>query len=508
MHKKMIKTVLDKLPPHIKHYSPEDQVILIEFLNLLKDFEKAEIKRKDLINNYENYNKRLLGTKKYLHTPFLWFTVAYFQKARLTLNWANFQAESFYEYLAKFLRKNPSYYGVFELIRKQTPLNDEKWEQLQYACRKMVKPLSREQMKINEGIISIIKNQGIYALDPRIMKKKLSTNFPKGTKVDKALSAFLTNLESQWYLNYHSPAFGIERVFFHIEGLKARIDEIIHFHDPNNTILGLSDIYISRNQSNEYLGIFYVPTQDVKALTTFIRKHEQRGTFRLKELSKIKTISRKLSLEQYKANEGWPITSKTDLQRITNLLKRDKEEEVTKDNTLTFTTPKFNENWHFNQHQLPIELIKLYSDVNTAYTFSELPSTLLSQKRKNQISKTNIGLLKQLKYNNILSIDWIPWRLVFEYSLDYFWIKIPRNFLEKVNHLLKIIPFSTVFLSDDKFYLWLHLTPQMVNWLKNEFDWEINPISRFLSPQPPNFNWFNQEELRWKTPRVLIHEKE
>jgi hypothetical protein len=502
-HKKMIRTVLEQLPPYIKHYSPEDQVLLHEFLKLLGKFEKADKNRTELINNYESYTERKLETTEYYHTSFLWFTVAYFKKASSILNWTDFQAISFYEYLAKYLRKDPSYYGVHELIRNQIQLTDDKWEQLQYACTKMLKPLTKEEMKIIGELISIVKKEGIYTLDSRMVRKRLSGVFPKGTKTKKLITALLTNLESRWHLNLNPAAFGIERVFFHLQGIKGGIDEILDFNDPKNMILCLSDIYVSRDQPNDYFGVFYIPTQDIISLTSFLKNHEQKGTLKLKEMSQINTSFRGLSLERYNTEKGWPKMSKTDFQKLVELIKDEKEQQAQTEGRMTNFTPKFDQKWKFDQHQLNIELIRLYCDIKNNYNFSELPLPLVKDKENNLIMKNNIGLLKQLKYNNIMSVDWIPWRLVFEYSLDFYWIIVPSKYLNNLIHFLKTVPFSMIYLTNEKIFLWLHLAPQIVNYLKNKFEWKIYPISYYSNPLSARFNWFNQEELRWKTPYVL-----
>ena len=508
MHKKMIKTVLDKLPSYIENYSPQKQVLLNEFLNLANDFEKAEKKRTELINNYEEYTKGLLGTKKYFQIPFLWFTVSYFAQARLTLNWTNFQAVSFYEYLAKFLRRSPKHQGVFELLRNQTPLDDGKWEELQYACTKMLKPLTKEQMKIIKGEIAIIKNEGLYSLDLRVMKKKLANIFQTRTRIDNVLTAFFTNLRSQWYINYHSSAFGIERIFFHIEETKSKIDEIIDFNNPENTILCLSDIFVSRDNNNEYLGMIFVPTQDIKSFFTYMKKQEQKRNFKINELVQVKTSYRGLSLERYKEEKGWSTIGKADRQRLSKELKKNNGERKTEESPLTYISSQLNQNWKFNKHQLPIELIKLYCDVNPIYEYSELPLGTVNKKRKNTISRKNVGLLNQLTYNNVVTIDWIPWRLVFEFSLDYYWIKIPKKYLNAINKVIKIVPIITVYIAEENIYLWLHATPLIANWMKNELEWQIYPISRYFYPHNPLFNWFEQEELRWRTPKVIITKSE
>ena len=81
MHKKMIKTVIDQLPKYIQYYSPVDQMILTNFLLLIEYYEEAEYNREYLKHRLLEYNRKLLKTSEYLHTPFLWFTHTYFQKA-------------------------------------------------------------------------------------------------------------------------------------------------------------------------------------------------------------------------------------------------------------------------------------------------------------------------------------------------------------------------------------------------------------------------------------------
>jgi hypothetical protein len=503
MHKKMIKTVLDKLPPFIENYPPEEKGLLNDFMKLMKDFEQAEVKRTELIKNYELYSQKLLGSKKYLHTPFLWFTDAYFQKAKLTLNWDNYQAEAYYEYLAKFLRVDKSYQGVFELIRKQTPLSDGKWEQLQYACSKMLKPITAEEMKIIKGLISLIKYQGIYSIDPERIKKQTQSLFPKGTKVNRLLSAFLTNLECKWYINFHSPAFGIEHLFFHLKGVKSKLDEIIPFQDPNNTVLGMSDIYVSKEKSNEYFGIFYLPTQDVKAFNAFLLDHETNGKLKIKELSHIKTSRRGFSLDRYIVDKGWSVISKADLRNFSHLLRTENEEQAQLGTTTIICYPKTDEKWLFTQHQLPHDLINVYCNIDSTYLFPELPTTSTSKKREKNSIKTNIGLLKQLIHNDLVCIYWIPWRLVYEYSLDSYWVKLPKSFFKNLIHLMKITPVSNVNIGEENIYIWAHLTPQMVEWLKKDLKFKVYPIVRYFSPCSPDINWFNQKKLLWKTPSVL-----
>ncbi|MHA1207511.1 MAG: hypothetical protein ACTSSO_08090, partial [Candidatus Hodarchaeales archaeon] len=88
MNKKMIKTVISQLPPLIQHYPDSDQVLLNNFLELLKYFEEADYERSKLISRLTEYTNSLQEAAIYLQTPFLSFTKTYFQNAQATLTWA------------------------------------------------------------------------------------------------------------------------------------------------------------------------------------------------------------------------------------------------------------------------------------------------------------------------------------------------------------------------------------------------------------------------------------
>ena len=133
--RKFIRTVVNRLPPYIKNYPSDDQILLEEFRLLLQKCEsKVNISRISLSSELESYTHNLRLSEKYLQIAFLWFVAEYFDNANLLLNVANYHAEKYFTYLAKYLRTNLNIKGAFQLIREHTPLKDANWEILQYTC--------------------------------------------------------------------------------------------------------------------------------------------------------------------------------------------------------------------------------------------------------------------------------------------------------------------------------------------------------------------------------------
>ena len=503
MHKKMIRTVINQLPLYIQQYSSADQRLLTEFLSILGYFEEAEYKRTYLINRLVEYNNTLLGTKIYLHTPFLWFSRAYLQKAQQILSRTDFHAQSFYEYLAKQLRTSKKQPGVFELIRKNTSLIDLAWEQLQYKSRLMLVPLSDNQYEMIQKMFRLVKNDAIRTLDPQLVRKHLIPDLSKGFTTKRDIFNFFTMLESIWQINYHSPAFGLSRLFYHIRMNDLPFEEIIPCHDSRNTVLNMSDIFTVRNASMDFIGVLYVPSHDINLLEEYLKIQEQKGVLKLKKLSVILTTRRSISLDLYKAGEGWSKIKSSYLNQIANEIKNTKTVSLFGDNNGNYLSSPFNPTWHFDQHQLPDEIIKLYCEISPQYTFSDL--LLESETRNiNSIhSLKNKGLLRQLFYNNVMNVDWIPWQMVYDYSLQYYWIILPKIDIKQIESLLRISPLSSANLSKENIFLWAYLTPETAQWIKEQFNWEVYTVTQYMSPWRAQYNWFDGNKLKWITPNFL-----
>ena len=373
-HKKMIRTVIKQLPQYIRQYSNVDQTILTNFLLLLENYEEAEKNREYLKHLFLEHNNKLLGTKEYLHTPFLWFSRTYFRKAHQILSLTDFHAHSFYEYLAKQLRSEKKQPGVFELIRKNIPLTNFEWEQLQYKCNRMLVPLSSLQYELIQKMFNFIINDGINALDPQLIKKQLLPLFSKGVITKNDLLRFFATLESSWVIRFHSQAFGLNRLFYHIQTKDTPFEKIIPYHNSENTVLNMSDIFVNRDTPMDYMGVFYIPKNDVTCLKEFLKDQVQEGSIKIKNLSTIVYSHRSISLDLYKVDEGWSTLKESDLNQLANEIRKYKVD-VSRDNHYrNYLSPPFNKEWLFSQHQLPIEIIRIYCEVPSQYTFSDILS--------------------------------------------------------------------------------------------------------------------------------------
>ena len=499
-HKKMIQTVINQLPKYIQQYPTEDQILLNEFLTLLTYFGEAEYNRERLKKRFNDYTSGLLETSIYIQTPFLWFSRTFFQKANQTLGLTSFRGQSFYGYIAKQLRSWKTQIGVFELIRKITPLKDLAWEQQQYRSSQMSFPMSNEQSDAIKKMYELLEDNAIDSLNPKFVRSQLVNRFSAKLATTKELVGFLKLLESIWRLDYYTPAFGVRRLFYHIQTNEKQLEEIIQVNNPRNTLLNSSDFYKNREEPQDYFGIFTAPVQSVQSLENYLKNQEQKGILKIFKLSPIQNEYRSASLELYKIGSGWsPITSRH-LQAVINEIS---EPENNKKHNIDWISPHYNQNWSYKKHQLPIEIIKLYCDLPRQYTLESLESKLNIENKNSVVSIKNRALLRQLHYNRVLNISWVPWQLVYEYSRQYYWLILPKLDIIRIIPLLKIIPIAMINLSKDNTFIWGYLTPKFVQELRNKTSWEIYPVIRSYSSQKPDFNWFNVETLEWITPSLL-----
>ena len=172
------------------------------------------------------------------------------------------------------------------------------------------------------------------------------------------------------------------------------------------------------------------------------------------------------------------------------------------DSALSLTS-SFNQNWVYNQHPLPAKIIELYCKIPDEYSYSDLPLNSGNQHRT-ALSRDEIGLLKQLSYNEVVSIGFVPWRLMYEYSLDLYWINLPiiPDFMLK--RFLNLVPYSDIYYTENSISLLTRLTPKVVHWIKTDLNWRVIPVTLVHYPQNLDFNWFDVEKLKWKTPLLLL----
>ncbi|MFW9903171.1 MAG: hypothetical protein ACFFFH_02480 [Candidatus Thorarchaeota archaeon] len=504
--KRFISTIVNLLPPHIEQYPESDQSLIWDFLSVVQNYEEADYQRNKLSKRFNDFNNKLSGTDKLLHTTFLWFAFTYFSNADRLLNISKFHADTFYEYLVKHLRGTATIPGVYGLIKENVPLTDLSWEELQYETNKLLIPLTNDQLQILKTVYQVIMKEGVHALDPRELKASIfdQVKFPRRFKLNKELSQFFSLIDSQWSYRFHSPAFGLKHVFCHFQLQNSTsLKEVIDFENPQNTVLGISDIFLDRNLPNNCIGLLRIPSQDFYPLKTHLQECERQGGIIIKKMEEITTRSYSGSLSYYRANTGWIDPSPTKMRRLVQLLQAKNLKKRQEADPSFFIPPPFNPKWNFRHHPLPTEIIKLFCNLSPhTYSFSNLPLQF-SNKQGTFLTRGEVGLLKQLIYNQVVQIGFLSWRLVYEFSLDLYCIKLPNIPLFQLNYFLELIPFCDIYFTENNIFLWTRLKPKLVRWVKKEFNWPIIPIRRIIPYKKPEFSHFDPVNQQWITPELL-----
>ena len=502
--KKYIKTVIDQLPQYITKYPPEERKLLMEFLTILAHYKEADFKREKLGNKFELYRQEIISRKNFVILPFSWFIETYFRNARVSLSVSKFHSATFYEYVVKHLRGAPQVEGVFKLIQSGVSLSNLKWEELQYECNKLTTPLTSNQLQILNGVYSCINKVGVQTLDSKRLRIEVSEKSNQPMSASE-LTRFFTLLEGRWFLHFFPPAFGLTRLSFRIQFNEPNdLKDIVNFQDPANTVLCVSDVHAVRYSKRSYIGTFLIPMRSIDRFKVYIQDLEEQGVLVIGNLSQIETSFRSTSLDIYKAGIGWNKYGKTKLNLIKTKLLSERPKETNLTDTISlYIPPSFNSTWNYKQHPLPEKIIELYCKIPEAYSFTELPFRPLENGNTKSLSRDEIGLLKQLYYNKVINIGFIPWRMIYEFSLDRYCIEISKKPLFQLKQFLFLLPYSYTYLTQDKIYIWAFLNSHLMNWIKKDLKWDIYPVLWTHQIQDLSFKWFNKETLQWKIPKIL-----
>lgn len=505
--KKYIKTIINQLPQYIAKYPPEEQKLLKEFLSVVAFYEEADFNRQELSSKLDNYRHEIKSRNNFMTLPFSWFVETYIRYARAILSISKFHATHFYEFIVKHFRGTDQIQGAFKLIKNKTSLSDLTWEKLQYECSKLLIPLTPEQFKILEATNNHVVKNGIYSLDPRSLKNEIISQiqFLSSTKPKPELKRFFSLIDGQWRLLFFSPAFGLDRVFFHMQlNESSSINDLIGNQNPNNTVLTISDIYKAREIPNTYIGSFYVPSQNVEDLLTYIKRLVHEDLLVLHDLQRIKSKWTSSSITQYKPNIGWINPNLTKMKSLTRLLKSTRPKRIEKRKAGLYIPNKFNLDWYFTQHPLPNQIIKLYCEIAQGYSFSNLPLVSYRNEVNRSLTKDELGLLKQMYYNRVLYVDFIPWRIVNEFSMDLYNITIPKLSSSKLNSLLQLLPYSEIIETQKDIKIWTRIPKILEEWMNIKLEWEVISIIQTHFAGNLNYNWYNKKKLQWNTPKILL----
>jgi hypothetical protein len=279
------------------------------------------------------------------------------------------------------------------------------------------------------------------------------------------------------------------------------LEEIIDFQDPTNTVTNVSYVYSNRNLPNTCIGILRVPSQDFGRLRGYLQKCERQGRLILKSLERITTWRFSGSLTYYHANTGWIEPSSMRMRRLTRLLLAQNPKEHTGDMSTFYVSHQSNTDWYYKDHPLPVEIIKLRCKISPyTYSYQNLP---LSNQELSPLTQSDIGLLKQLHYNQVLQNRFAT-RLEREFSLDLYCVIPPKISNSQFRQFLNLLPNCDILLTEELIYLWAQLTPKLVQWIENDLHWVIIPIIQKFPTSPLEFSFFDPLELQWRTPQFLL----
>ncbi len=494
--KRFMDTILSRIPDLIKkRYSKEDQILLNEFLAVLRNYDKADYDRNTIYELFEKFNRNFYRSNQYAKLPFLWFACTYFANAKIILSVARFHADSFKAYLVQQLRGNSKQEGVFNLLRKGVKLTDTLWEDLQYTSFKLGIPLSSEELQAIESIYSYIPEAGLHVLNPQRVKMMI-LNRVKSLKIAKNLPNIFTLLDMVWFLRFHHPAFGIEQVVFHFQlNESSPLEEIIEFDNFRNTTLCTSNVYQVIGFQRTFIGILRVPKPEVENLRNFLLKKERQGQLILHVFALVNDTRISCSLAHYQARMGWRTPTPTSLRRLALPLKTAHPRKRRMKLPPYFLSPSLNQHWNYLQESDPSHVVELYSKFSGFYSFYDLYSNL---------SKPDLAHLKELHKNYLFHISFYSNRLLLEFSPNFYLIKMPPMPLDQLSRLLISLPYALLFFTKNNTYVWTCLTNGWKKWMEKEFKtWVVIPIIEKYYPMVFDSKWFDSESLLWKLPLVL-----
>jgi hypothetical protein len=367
-------------------------------------------------------------------------------------------------------------------------------------------------MEILKVEFRLLKENGVIALSSRHQKEYITNyiDFFKDETPFAELKRLFSLLNGKWMLQFFSPAFDLSRVLFEFQILDSTtLSDIIDFTSHKNTTLTISDIYQDRKNPNRYLGFLIVPTNRVSELKTFLLKFQNNGHIILDKFSSITDIRKNTSLGLYQPGKGWFYPSSTYLSKVKQFIlsigSDMLEQSMIGYHDDLYIPETMNTKWNYRNHPRPHQIIELYCRIAKEFSFMELPISSRKSKSPDSLTINEIGLLKQLYYNRVVYPVFIPYQIVFEFSLNNYCTFFPNIPFNRLKELIKIVPFSEIFFTDELNCMLGRLTPRLVNWIRSDLGWDVHMIGRVhKKPIELNPDWFNKRLLSWVVPEVLI----
>ncbi|WP_455464112.1 hypothetical protein [Candidatus Hodarchaeum mangrovi] len=494
-NKRFLDSILNLLPNFVQKYPKDDQILLNDFIAVLSFYEvDTKLQRENLIQKINDFSKNYRYTELYRSTPFLWFAVGYFETSGQLLEEEKFYASRFYQYLVSSLRSKGNEKGGFDLLRQITPLTDGSWEELQRKSIKIIIPLDSDQLAVLKAGYNGCKYLGINLLYQNRLGKLIASQI-KGYSRRTDQRRFFKPLTSLWLLQYHLPAFGLERINFQMKLENGvSLNQIINFKDPKSTLLQMSRIYRSRTNSKDYFGTLITMKEEVNELKDFLL---DKYNLNLIEFNPIKQVFWSASLSEYEINKGWKTLTENKEILIMKRLSTSKPRKRRKQST-AFLSTIFNINAQLDHLKTFTDYVKVFCTYFGPYEYDTLPL-------ESSIHKEELEILKTLYDEKILSIWFMVNRLRIDYSPDEFILILPLMSTQQLTWLLDLLPYAQIGRTDQSCIITTVLNPQMkalVEQLIQDYrvKWEIFSVLPEHSPVPPQFDWFNPTGRKWKPP--------
>jgi hypothetical protein len=507
--KRFLDTIVSLLPSYIARYPPTEQIILTEFLNVIESCDvSTSVERETLSKKMGIFiNKYHMNRESYFGLPFLWFTIDYFSNARRILSVEGFYASDFYHYLVHHLRQESETTGAFFLIQKRTPLTDKAWEDLQYACNKLVIPLTRDQVEVLSTVFHYIRNIKPSKLNQQTLKAAI-TRKVRNSGFSRHLPRFFTLLDAQWNLRFYPAAFGLELVYFNFQVSEPKtLFDIIDFNDPANSTLGATTVY-RIGKFNTFCGIIYLPSGTSKLMKTYLKQCEHQGLIMLQEFIRIVDAQKSNSLALYESEKGWRDLNPKEKQKLGRQIKNQINLNEHLPSSTFFLSPPFYTNWHFQKNKeccSPTQLIALYCKFHPSFSYTDMNSSMKFQNKYLLFLELDQEILTSLYHKKVVQISLNPIRLFKDFSLNSFWIEVPQNVkMKTLMVLLSILPTATIYTTEtDSFQIWTVLTPKIYQWISRGLEWKVHSVRYSYWGKNLDITWFDPKSLEWKVPSLL-----
>ncbi|MHA1226516.1 MAG: hypothetical protein ACTSPV_07215 [Candidatus Hodarchaeales archaeon] len=487
--KNFIRVIMAKSPDFIASYPKKEQELLLEFFDVLKNYDVDIVSSRDkFIKKVQTYLKK----HEYSKIPFHWFVTIFLENALMYLSQSDLFGHPFYQYLARIFRGTEETPGLFELIKKQTPLEDTGWEKLQYLAIHLIKPLTLVELTT----LNII-SQATYNSDEKGLNTKYFLNVLAKTEYNtlKKFSKFSELLKLRWRIIFHLPAFDLEQITFKIQLTNddVSIDRLLNLSDPKRSVLNTSTIYKDKNNNNTYIGIFVVPSYFINDLKEFLAKSHENNLINLIYFNKVIQTQVSLSFDRYEAQKGWRELTKSERQELQTRLKIPNPRRP-KTPLKFYLTEQSNLDWNYSQEQDKNSIITKFCQLLKIFRYTDLPI----------LSKSEKEILKVLYQNKVAHNAFYSIRLWDEYSFDEYWIEIPKKTsFNKVARILAYLPVTAIFTTEKSRYLWTRLRNDDISLLKT-LKINIDHIIPRETPVEMTTAFYDKKTQKWISPKLSI----